>query len=142
MVFKCGQRDLLGRHLRVAYRKEARARTAYIHGADVVVSLAEKKGMSDEMDLIELVEKLTPEVFAEKKGSDKPMCANVDMYSGFVYRMLGLPKSLYTPLFATARIVGWMAHRLEEVTTGGKIIRPAYKPLAKATTYTNIDERM
>ena len=104
--------------------------------------LAEKKGMTDEMNLIELVEKLTPEVFAEKKGSDKPMCANVDMYSGFVYRMLGLPKSLYTPLFATARIVGWMAHRLEEVTTGGKIIRPAYKPLAKATTYTNIDERM
>ena len=104
--------------------------------------LAEKKGMSDEMGLIELVEKLTPEVFAEKKGSDKPMCANVDMYSGFVYKMLGLPKSLYTPLFATARIVGWMAHRLEEVTTGGKIIRPAYKPLAKATTYTNIDERM
>ena len=103
--------------------------------------LAEKKGMSDEMDLIELVEKLTPEVFAEKKGSDKPMCANVDMYSGFVYRMLGLPKSLYTPLFATARIVGWMAHRLEEVTTGGKIIRPAYKPLAKNTPYTNIDER-
>ena len=104
--------------------------------------LAEKKGMTDEMNLIELVEKLTPEVFAEKKGSDKPMCANVDMYSGFVYRMLGLPKSLYTPLFATARIVGWMAHGLEEVTTGGKIIRPAYKPLAKTTAYTNIDERM
>ena len=103
--------------------------------------LAEKKGMSDEMDLIELVEKLTPEVFAEKKGSDKPMCANVDMYSGFVYRMLGLPKSLYTPLFATARIVGWMAHRLEEVTTGGKIIRPAYKPVAKNIEYVNIDER-
>ena len=103
--------------------------------------LAEKTGYSDEMDLIELVEKLTPEVFAEKKGSDKPMCANVDMYSGFVYRMLGLPKSLYTPLFATARIVGWMAHRLEEVTTGGKIIRPAYKPVAKNIEYVNIDER-
>ena len=102
--------------------------------------LAEKTGYSDEMDLIELVEKLTPGVFAEIKGSDKPMCANVDMYSGFVYKMLGLPKSLYTPLFATARIVGWMAHRLEEVTTGGKIIRPAYKPLAKATAYTNIDK--
>ena len=103
--------------------------------------LAEKKGMTDEMNLIELVEKLTPEVFAEKKGSDKPMCANVDMYSGFVYKMLGLPKSLYTPLFATARIVGWMAHRLEEVTTGGKIIRPAYKPVAKNIEYVNIDER-
>lgn len=103
--------------------------------------LAEKTGYSDEMDLIELVEKLTPSVFAEIKGSDKPMCANVDMYSGFVYKMLGLPKSLYTPLFATARIVGWMAHRLEEVTTGGKIIRPAYKPVAKNVEYVNIDER-
>lgn len=103
--------------------------------------LAEKTGYSDEMDLIELVEKLTPGVFAEIKGSDKPMCANVDMYSGFVYKMLGLPKSLYTPLFATARIVGWMAHRLEEVTTGGKIIRPAYKPVAKNIEYVNIDER-
>lgn len=103
--------------------------------------LAEKTGYSDEMDLIELVEKLTPGVFVEIKGSDKPMCANVDMYSGFVYKMLGLPKSLYTPLFATARIVGWMAHRLEEVTTGGKIIRPAYKPVAKNIEYVNIDER-
>ena len=103
--------------------------------------LAEKTGFSKEMDLIELVEKLTPAIFAEKKGSDKPMCANVDMYSGLVYKMLGLPKSLYTPLFATARIVGWMAHRLEEVTTGGKIIRPAYKPLAKTVDYINLDER-
>ncbi len=103
--------------------------------------LAEKKGFTDEMDLIELVEKLTPAIFAEKKGSDKPMCANVDMYSGFVYKMLGLPKSLYTPLFATARIVGWMAHRLEEVTTGGKIIRPAYKPLGRPVVYKNLDER-
>ena len=103
--------------------------------------LAEKTGFSDEMDLLELVEKLTPSIFAEKKGIDKPMCANVDMYSGFVYKMLGLPKSLYTPLFATARIVGWMAHRLEEVTTGGKIIRPAYKPVAKGVEYVAIDER-
>ena len=103
--------------------------------------LAEKKGFSDEMDLIELVEKLTPAIFKEKKGSDKPMCANVDMYSGFVYKMLGLPKSLYTPLFATARIVGWMAHRLEEVTTGGKIIRPAYKPVVKNTAYVNLENR-
>ena len=103
--------------------------------------LAEKKGFTDEMDLIELVEKLTPAIFAEKKGSDKPMCANVDMYSGFVYKMLGLPKSLYTPLFATARIVGWMAHRLEEVTTGGKIIRPAYKPLGRPVVYKNLAER-
>ena len=103
--------------------------------------LADSKGFGAEMDLIELVEKLTPAIFAEKKGSDKPMCANVDMYSGLVYKMLGLPKSLYTPLFATARIVGWMAHRLEEVTSGGKIIRPAYKPLCKNADYTNLAER-
>lgn len=104
--------------------------------------LAERKGFMEEMALIELVEKLTPAVFAEKKGSDKPMCANVDMYSGLVYKMLGLPKSIYTPLFATARIVGWMAHRLEEVTTGGKIIRPAYKPLCKNVAYKNLEDRM
>ncbi len=103
--------------------------------------LAEQKGFADEMDLIELVEKLTPQVFAEKKGGVKPMCANVDMYSGFVYKMLGIPAPLYTPLFATARIVGWMAHRLEELTTGSKILRPAYKPLAKPLAYQNIDER-
>ena len=103
--------------------------------------LAEQKGFSKEMDLIELVEKLTPDIFAEVKGSDKPMCANVDMYSGFVYHMLGLPRSLYTPLFATARIVGWIAHRLEEVSTSKKIMRPAYKPLARVSEYKNIDER-
>ncbi|MDY3618023.1 citrate/2-methylcitrate synthase [Agathobaculum sp.] len=108
---------------------------------DAARPLAEKKGMTDEMDLLELVERLTPQIFAEKKGDIKPMCANVDMYSGFVYKMLGLPKSLYTPLFATARIVGWMAHRLEEVTTGGKIIRPAYKPLAKSIEYQYLAER-
>ena len=104
--------------------------------------LAERKGMTAEMDLIELVEKLTPSVFAEKRGIDKPMCANVDMYSGFVYHMLGLPRSLYTPLFATARIVGWMAHRLEEITTGGKIIRPAYRPLSKLMQYVDLDDRV
>ena len=108
---------------------------------DAARPLAEKKGMTDEMDLLELIERLTPQIFAEKKGEVKPMCANVDMYSGFVYKMLGLPKSLYTPLFATARIVGWMAHRLEEVTTGGKIIRPAYKPLAKSIEYKYLAER-
>ena len=63
------------------------------------------------------------------------------MYSGFVYKMLGLPKSLYTPLFATARIVGWMAHRLEEVTTGGKIIRPAYRCVQPAEPYISLKER-
>ncbi len=61
------------------------------------------------------------------KGIDKPMCANIDFYSGFVYQMLGIPQELFTPIFAMARIVGWCAHRIEEVTTSNKIIRPAYK---------------
>ena len=80
--------------------------------------LAEKKGYKKEMELIELVEKLTPKAFAEVKGSDvKVMCANVDMYSGFVYEMLGIPREMFTPLFATARISGWLGHRIEEVMT-------------------------
>ena len=99
------------------------------------------KGYEEEFDLLQKVEELGIPLVQERRHSDTPMCANVDMYSGFVYKMLGLPKSLYTPLFATARIVGWMAHRLEEVTTGGKIIRPAYKPVAKNIEYVNIDER-
>lgn len=92
--------------------------------------LAEQKGYLDEFCLIELVERLTPRAMAEARGEDlRPMCANVDLYSGLVYKMLGIPEEMYTPLFATARILGWMAHRLEEVATGGKIIRPAYKPM-------------
>ncbi len=91
--------------------------------------LADKKGFGEEMDLIELVERLTSKAMSEVRGGEiKVMCANVDMYSGLVYKMLGIPQELFTPLFATARITGWMAHRLEEIATGGKIIRPAYKP--------------
>ena len=94
-----------------------------------------------EYRLLELVEKLTPGVFAEKKGLDSPLCANVDLYSGLVYRMLGVPPEMITPLFAVARTVGWCAHCIEENTSGGKIIRPAYKALAPPTKYIPIDER-
>ncbi len=104
--------------------------------------LAEQKGYKKEMGLIELVEKLTPKAFAEVKGSDvKVMCANVDMYSGFVYEMLGIPREMFTPLFATARISGWLGHRIEEVMTGGKIIRPAYKSISKKGQYIPIEKR-
>ena len=103
--------------------------------------LAETKGLLDEFDLIERVERLTPRAFAEVRGVDKVMCANVDLYSGFVYRMLGIPREMYTPLFATARIVGWMAHRMEEITTGGRIIRPAYKPLSRRAEYIQLSNR-
>ena len=70
------------------------------------------------------------------------MCANVDLYSGLIYRMLKIPEDLYTPIFATARIVGWSAHRLEELISGGRIIRPAYKNIALPKKYVPIDERI
>lgn len=87
------------------------------------------------------VERLTPGVFAEVRNNHKVMCANVDMYSGFVYKMLGIPTEMYTPLFAISRIVGWCAHRLEEVIGCGRIIRPAYKSMVHSKEYTKIENR-
>ena len=104
-------------------------------------SLAEKKGMLKEYELIERVERLTPQLFEETTGKHKVMCANVDLYSGFVYKMLRIPEDLYTPLFATARMAGWCAHRIEELFTGSRIIRPAYKSLSSHTQYVSIDKR-
>lgn len=87
------------------------------------------------------IERLTPEVFADVKQNSKVMCANVDMYSGFVYKMLGIPSDMYTPLFAISRIVGWCAHRLEEVIGCGRIIRPAYKSSVHRNEYVKIEDR-
>ena len=103
--------------------------------------LAHEKDMTKEYELYKTVEKLTPKVFAEVKGSSKVICANVDFYSGFVYDMLGIPSDLFTPLFAISRIAGWCAHRIEEVTYGGRIIRPAYRAMARSKRYTPISER-
>jgi citrate synthase len=103
--------------------------------------LAKDTPFENEFYLIDNIEKLTPIVFKDVKGSDKVMCANVDLYSGFVYRMLGIPEDIYTPLFATARIAGWSAHRMEEMLTGNRIIRPAYKAIAKSKEYTPISKR-
>lgn len=103
--------------------------------------LAKGREIEAEFKLLETIERLTPEIFKEIKGSDKSMCANVDMYSGLVYRMLGIPDELFTPLFATARMAGWAAHRMEETLTGNRIIRPAYKAIAKEHPYIKIDER-
>ena len=103
--------------------------------------LAKGKEIEAEFRLLDTVERLTPEVFRNVKGSSKVMCANVDMYSGLVYRMLGIPDDLFTPLFAVARIAGWSAHRMEEILTGGRIIRPAYKAIAKSKKYISISER-
>lgn len=102
---------------------------------------SERKGFGEKFRLIELVEELTPEVFAAKKGSSKKMCANVDLYSGLIYEMLGIPEDLFTPLFCVARVAGWAAHRIEELLTGGRIIRPAYKNVSIPREYHPIDER-
>ncbi len=104
-------------------------------------SLAEKTGYGDDLELMERIERLTPTVFKTVTGSDKAMCANVDMYSGLVYRMLGIPTDLFTPLFATARVSGWCAHRIEEQMTGGRIYRPAYKAVTLSRKYVDMSQR-
>ncbi len=106
-----------------------------------VKRLAKEKGREEEYALYESVEKLAPKVIGEKRKIYKGVNANVDFYSGLVYSMLNLPKSLYTPIFAAARVVGWSAHRLEELQNVDKIIRPAYKPLAPYRDYVPIHER-
>lgn len=104
--------------------------------------LAEKKGFGDDFAILDGIERLTPEIFREEKGIDKAICANVDLYSGLVYKTLGLPSELFTPLFAVARVAGWCAHRIEEVMTGNRIIRPAYKSVySKALQYIPLEDR-
>ena len=144
-------------HIRKILKKEANDRSGLIYGMGHAVytlsdpreqilkrkafELAAGKEIEKEFRLLNTIEKLTPEIFREVKGDDKIMCANVDMYSGLVYKMLGIPKDLYTPLFATARLAGWSAHRMEELITGNRIIRPAYKAITKPLDYVPIDER-
>ncbi len=106
-----------------------------------VKSLSEEKGLDKEFKLYSLVERLAPEVIAEERRIYKGVSANVDFYSGFVYRMLDLPLELYTPIFAIARIAGWSAHRIEELLNAGKIIRPAYKSVAPHKEYVPLEER-
>ena len=147
-------RDYLGKLL----RREAGDRSGLIYGMGHAIytlsdpravllkrcakELAETKGMLDEFELMESVERLTPEVLRTVKQERKVVCANVDLYSGFVYKMMGIPVELYTPLFAVARIVGWCAHRIEEVYyPGNKIIRPAYKAVAPIGTYLPLQQR-
>jgi citrate synthase len=103
--------------------------------------LAETKGLLEEFRLYDAVERLTPQVFREIKGTSRPIAANVDFYSGFVYGMLNIPSELFTPIFAVARISGWCAHRIEELVSGGRIIRPAYKNVLGKQPYTPMAER-
>ena len=103
--------------------------------------LAEQKGYGDDFALLESIERQTPVLFAKHKGVTRPMCANVDLYSGLIYRMLRIPVCMYTPLFAIARVAGWCAHRMEEYVTAKRIIRPAYKCIEPAKSYIPLEKR-
>ena len=103
--------------------------------------LAYEKGFEEEYNMLCSIERLAPGIFAEEKGSTKPVCANVDLFSGLIYNMLGISEDLYTPLFAIARVPGWCAHRVEEVVFANRIIRPAYKYLGVRQKYKPIEER-
>ncbi|MBR4892614.1 MAG: citrate/2-methylcitrate synthase [Clostridia bacterium] len=105
------------------------------------MELAIEKNAMDKFKVFESIERLGPVAFCEVKGPDKEICANVDLYSGFVYQMLDIPIELCTPLFAVSRIVGWCAHILEEHITGGRIMRPAYKNVSQRMTYTKLEDR-
>ncbi len=144
-------------YIRKTMKKETNDRSGLIYGMGHAVytlsdpravilkrkayELARGTDFEKEFMLIDAIERLTPEVFRELKGDGKTICANVDLYSGFVYNMLGIPQDLFTPLFAVARMAGWSAHRMEEMMTGGRIIRPAYKAVARRRDYTNLGER-
>ncbi len=103
--------------------------------------LADETGNAKIFKLYTTVERLAPGVFNDFKGTDKIMCANVDYYAGLIYSMLGIPPELFTPLFACARISGWSAHRIEEIVSGGRIMRPAYKCVNKRRQYVNLEDR-
>ena len=150
-------RDEVANYLTKLLHKEAFDRSGLIYGMGHAVysisdpranifrkfvsKLAEEKGMQKELALYNMVETLAPEVIAKERHIYKGVSANVDFYSGFVYSMLQIPPELYTPLFAIARISGWSAHRIEELSNAGKIIRPAYKSVQAHRDYIGLDKR-
>lgn len=103
--------------------------------------LAHDRAREDEFNLYRAIERISPVVIGKAKGKGKLIAANVDFYSGFVYDMLNIPRELYTPIFAISRIAGWAAHRIEEIVSGGRIIRPAYKSVSERQVYLPIDNR-
>ncbi|HNX36056.1 MAG TPA: citrate/2-methylcitrate synthase [Kiritimatiellia bacterium] len=104
-------------------------------------TLAKAKGRDEEMALYEMIEQIGPRIFNKNRAKPRDLCANVDFYSGFVYDMLNIPIDLYTPIFAISRVVGWCAHRMEELLNGGPIIRPAYKAIFEQRPYRPMEER-
>ena len=149
--------DMILRYLEKILNKEAFDKTGVIYGMghavysisdpravifkNYVKQLSAEKGRSKEFAFYERVERLAAELIAAERHIYKGVSANIDFYSGFVYSMLGLPTELYTPLFAIARISGWSAHRIEELTNHGKIIRPAYKCVQDRVKYIPIEKR-
>ena len=149
--------DMILSYLEKILNKEAFDKTGVIYGMghavysisdpramifkNYVKQLSAEKGRSKEFQFYERVERLAAELIAAERHIYKGVSANIDFYSGFVYSMLGLPTELYTPLFAIARISGWSAHRIEELTAHGKIIRPAYKCVQDRVEYVPIDKR-
>ena len=108
---------------------------------DMARQLAEMKNMSEDFELCNYIEKRTPELVASITGVEKPMCANVDLYSGIVYSTLDIPLDVATPLFATARLSGWTAHRTEELIAGKKLMRPAYINVQEHREFSPIKNR-
>ena len=149
--------DEIREYLRLILDKKAFDKTGLIYGMGHAVytisdprekilksyaqKLASEKGFDDEFALYDRVERIAGEEIMTHRKMLKPVCANVDFYSGFVYTMLNIPEELFTPLFAIARITGWSAHRLEELLNAGKIIRPAYKYVGQHTEFHNRDDR-
>lgn len=152
-----GDDEEVGSYLRKILRKEAADGSGLIYGMghaiytksdpravllkENAIVLANEKGRLDEFKLIDAVERMSPGIFCDETGSDKAICANIDLYSGFVYDMLDIPKELYTPLFAISRISGWSAHIIEEYTLSGRIMRPAYKSVVEEKPYVPLSER-
>jgi len=149
--------DEIGNYLRKILNKETFDKAGFIYGYGHAVytlsdpravllkekasDLAVEKGLEKEFNLFTKVEKLAPQVISQEKHSEKRVSANVDFYSGFVYKMLNIPIALYTPIFAIARVAGWSAHRIEELISGGRIIRPAYKNVSQRKKYIPLEER-
>ena len=150
-------RKAVGAYLEKIAAKKAGDRTGLIYGLghavytvsdpraqmlrDKAEKLAKEKGRENEMKLYEMIEELGPAVIKALHPHADDVCANVDLYSGFVYDMLGIPQDLYTPLFAVARCVSWCAHRMEELVNEGPIIRPAYKPIFHPRAYVALGDR-
>ena len=152
-----GNDDAIREYLLKIMNKEAFDRSGLIYGMGHAVytlsdpravilkeyarSLSVEKGRTDEFALYESVERIASELLTSRKKLHKPICCNVDFYSGFVYSMLGIPKQMFTPIFAIARIAGWSAHRIEELVNDGKIVRPAYKYVGHHREYVDLAER-